>query len=177
MRPRLLSLLPAVLALVLAACSASPGSSASPSASPTAVSTPAATATPAATSTATPTAAPSAPAQSGDTVKAASVGSLGTVLVAGTNGMTVYTFDNDVKDSGTSACTGACLARWPALTIPAGTTPTGGDGVSGTLATILRSDDGTTQVTYNGLPLYFFSGDAAPGDANGVYTGWRAVSP
>jgi predicted lipoprotein with Yx(FWY)xxD motif len=169
MRPRLLPLLPAVLALGLAACGASAGSSSAPSASATAVSTPVATAT--------PTAAPSAPASSGDTVDAASVGSLGTVLVAGANGMTVYTFDNDVKDSGTSACTGSCLARWPALTIPAGTTPTGGDGVGGTLATITRSDDGTTQVTYNGLPLYFFSGDAAPGDANGVYTGWRAVSP
>ena len=31
------------------------------------------------------------------------------------------------------------------------------------------------QVTYNGLPLYFFSGDSAPGDANGIYPGWQAV--
>ena len=38
-------------------------------------------------------------------------------------------------------------------------------------------DDGTLQVTYNGLPLYFFSGDKAPGDSNGIYTGWSAVKP
>jgi predicted lipoprotein with Yx(FWY)xxD motif len=32
-------------------------------------------------------------------------------------------------------------------------------------------------VSYNGLPLYFFQGDSAPGDANGVYTNWEAVKP
>jgi predicted lipoprotein with Yx(FWY)xxD motif len=48
--------------------------------------------------------------------------------------------------------------------------------VTGTLATITR-DDGSLQVTYNGLPLYFFSGDQAAGDAKGVYTNWEAVAP
>jgi len=48
--------------------------------------------------------------------------------------------------------------------------------VSGKLATIKR-DDGSTQVTYNGLPLYFFSNDHAPGDSNGVYENWNAVKP
>ena len=99
------------------------------------------------------------------------------MLVAGLNGMTVYTFSKDVAGSGTSACTGGCLTKWPALTVPAGTTPAGGSGVGGKLATITRADDGTLQVTYNGLPLYFFSGDSAPGDANGVYTNWTAVKP
>jgi predicted lipoprotein with Yx(FWY)xxD motif len=33
------------------------------------------------------------------------------------------------------------------------------------------------QVTYNGLPLYFFSGDSKPGDANGNYTNWAPVAP
>jgi predicted lipoprotein with Yx(FWY)xxD motif len=90
--------------------------------------------------------------------------------------MTVYNFTNDVKDSGKSACSGGCLTKWPALTVPAGGTPTAGSGVTGKLATITR-DDGTLQVTYNGLPLYFFQGDKAPGDANGVYTNWVAVKP
>ena len=40
--------------------------------------------------------------------------------------------------------------------------------MTGKLGTITR-DDGTLQVTYNGLPLYFFKNDKAPGDANGVY--------
>jgi hypothetical protein len=51
---------------------------------------------------------------------------MGTVLVAGSNGMTVYVFANDVKDSGTSNCTGGCLDTWPALTVPAGGTPVAG---------------------------------------------------
>ena len=90
--------------------------------------------------------------------------------------MTVYIFTKDVKDSGKSACSGDCLATWPALTVAAGATPTGGTGVTGKLGTITR-DDGTLQVTYNGLPLYYFKNDKAPGDANGIYTGWEAVKP
>ena len=55
------------------------------------------------------------------TVEAKAVGSIGTVLVASQNGMTVYTFTKDVKDSGKSACTGGCIDKWPALTVaPAG---------------------------------------------------------
>lgn len=117
------------------------------------------------------------PAAGGSTVEAKSVASVGNVLVAGSNGMTVYTYANDVANSGTSACTGACLVKWPALTIPAGSTPVAGAGVTGTLGTITRADDGTLQVTYNGLPLYFFAGDKAPGDTNGNYTGWSLVTP
>ncbi len=133
--------------------------------------------------TTAPTTAPSqapasqAPAAGGTTVEAKSVGSIGTVLVAGSNGMTVYTFTKDVKDSGASACTAACLTKWPALTVPTGASPSAGNGVTGKLATITRADNGALQVTYNGLPLYFFSGDSAAGDANGVYTNWEAVKP
>jgi len=100
-----------------------------------------------------------------------------TVLVAGSNGMTVYTFTNDTAGSGKSACTGGCLTKWPAVTVGAGTTATAGAGVSGALATITRPDDGTLQVTYNGLPLYFYQGDKAPGDTNGSYTNWNLVKP
>lgn len=110
------------------------------------------------------------------TVMAASAGSAGMVLVAGLNGMTVYTFTSDVANSGKSACTGGCATTWPPLTITAGTTPTVGSGASGKLGTISR-DDGSTQVTYNGLPLYFFHGDTKPGDTNGHYTKWNLVTP
>jgi predicted lipoprotein with Yx(FWY)xxD motif len=82
-----------------------------------------------------------------------------------------------VKDSGKSVCMGECLVTWPALTVEAGETPTGGAGVTGTLGTITREDDGTLQVTYNGLPLYFFKNDAEPGDLNGVYENWETVAP
>ncbi len=129
--------------------------------------------------TAPPVAAASTPAGGGgaSTVEAKAVGTLGTVLVAGSNGMTVYQFNSDVANSGTSACTGTCATVWPALTIPAGATPVAGAGVTGKLGTITRTDNGSTQVTYKGLPLYFFSGDKAPGDSKGVYTGWVSVSP
>jgi predicted lipoprotein with Yx(FWY)xxD motif len=138
---------------------------------------------PAATAQAATQAPPSAAATAGATsaaavtVEAEVVGAAGTILVDAASGMTVYTFTEDVKDSGTSACTGGCLAAWPALTVPAGGTPTGGPGVTGTLATITRADDGTLQVTYNGLPLYFFANDQAPGDLNGVYDKWETVAP
>ena len=104
------------------------------------------------------------------------IGTHGTLLVASSNGMTVYTFDKDVAGSGTSACTGGCLTTWPALTVAAGATPTGGSGVTGTLGTITRADDGAIQVTYDGKPLYFFSHDTVPGDTNGIYPGWQAVA-
>jgi len=126
--------------------------------------------------TAPPAAAPAASA-GGPVVMTATVGTQGTLLVAGANGMTVYTFSKDVANSGTSGCTGGCITKWPALTVPAGSTPAGGSGVTGKLGMITRADDGSTQVTYNGLPLYFYAGDKAPGDANGIYTGWSAVKP
>jgi predicted lipoprotein with Yx(FWY)xxD motif len=69
------------------------------------------------------------------------------------------------------------LSTWPALTLATGETPTGGPGVTGTLGTITRADDGTLQVTYNGKPLYFFKNDQAPGDLNGVYENWETVAP
>ncbi len=90
--------------------------------------------------------------------------------------MTVYTFTKDTADSGKSACTGGCASTWPPLTVPAGGAPAAGTGATGKLGTITR-DDGTIQVTYKGLPLYFFKNDKAPGDANGVYENWEAVKP
>jgi hypothetical protein len=47
--------------------------------------------------------------------------------------------------------------------------------VTGTLGTITRADNGAVQVTYNGLPLYFFSKDTKPGDTNGFYPNWNLV--
>jgi predicted lipoprotein with Yx(FWY)xxD motif len=159
------------LAAIVGACSPAATTSAPTAPAPTAPA--ATTVTP---TTAPGTAAPTA-AAGGATVEAKAVGSLGTVLVAGSNGLTVYTFTMDVKDSGTSACAGTCAANWPALTVAAGSAPVAGAGVTGTLATIIRADDGKLQVTYNGKPLYFFANDKAPGDAKGVYTNWEAVKP
>ena len=143
----------------------------------TAPTTAAATSAPV-TTTAPATAAPASAATGGSaTVNATAVGSAGTILVDAKSGMTVYIFTKDVKDSGVSACKDSCLETWPALTVAAGQTPTGGTGVTGTLGTITRADTGALQVTYNGLPLYFFKNDKAPGDLNGVYENWETVKP
>jgi predicted lipoprotein with Yx(FWY)xxD motif len=166
---RLAAFLP--LALVLAACGSGAATTAPLTFTPASVAP--------TTASVAPTEASAVPttASSGETVEATSVGTAGTVLVAGSNGMTIYTFSKDVKGSGTSACAVGCINIWPALTVAAGVTPTAGTGIAGTLGTITRPDDGALQVTYNGLPLYFFSGDKAPGDAKGVYPGWSAVKP
>ena len=145
--------------LLLAACggtTSGPAATASPS--PSAAPTP--------TPTATPSAAP--------IVLAQSVGTMGTILVAASNNHTVYTFDSDTP--GASKCNGGCASTWPPLTIATGATPTGGPGVTGQLGTITRSD-GSVQVTYKGLPLYFFHSDSAAGETKGNYTGWSLVKP
>jgi predicted lipoprotein with Yx(FWY)xxD motif len=119
-----------------------------------------------------------APAAGGVTITTATVGPNGTLIVAGSNGMTLYAFAKDVANSGTSACTDTCGSTWPALTVPAGASPTAAAGATGKIATISRSDtNGALQVTYNGLPLYFYSGDHAVGDSNGIYPDWSAVKP
>jgi predicted lipoprotein with Yx(FWY)xxD motif len=164
-----------IAAALVAACSSSTGGAASTQ------TVAGVTAAPATQAPATPApatvAASQAPAAGGATVMAQTIGG-NTVLVAGSNGMTVYTFTKDTAGSGQSTCSGGCLTKWPALTVPAGSTPTAGPGVSGTLGTITRTDtNGALQVTYNGLPLYFFQGDKAPGDTNGNYPNWNLVKP
>jgi predicted lipoprotein with Yx(FWY)xxD motif len=88
--------------------------------------------------------------------------SLGTILVD-THDRTLYLFQ---KDTGTaSTCTGACVASWPPLTAP--TTPTSGNGAKASLIGTTKRQDGTSQLTYNGHPVYLFIGDQKPGDTNG----------
>jgi predicted lipoprotein with Yx(FWY)xxD motif len=116
------------------------------------------------------------PAESTLTVNVAEAGDLGTILTDA-DGLTLYTFANDTAGSGTSACVDACANVWPALTVESGE-PTGPDQLTGELDTITRPD-GATQVTYNGLPLYRFVNDQAPGDTNGhgVADIWFAATP
>ena len=94
-------------------------------------------------------------------VATASSPSFGMVLT-GPNGMTLYTHAGD--SATVSTCTGGCATAWP----PLATTgqPTAGAGVTGQLGTEPRAD-GTTQVTYGGLPLYYWQGDTKAGDVTG----------
>jgi len=105
-------------------------------------------------------------------VGTASSPTLGAFLT-GPNGMTLYTHAGDGTNM--STCTGGCLTVWPPLTVSAGQQPTAGPGVTGHLGSFARTD-GTTQVTYNGWPLYFWPGDAKPGDATGQGIGGFSVA-
>jgi predicted lipoprotein with Yx(FWY)xxD motif len=111
------------------------------------------------------------------TVEVANNGSLGTIL-DDTDGRTLYLF---ARDSGTkSACTAACASLWPPLR--ANGKPTVGAGASASSVGTTPRSDGKPQVTYNGHPLYTYTGDQNPGDTNGQGLtafggGWFALSP
>ncbi len=114
-------------------------------------------------------------AQAAPTVKVGGNAELGAFLVAG-NDLTLYTFAND--KFGVSNCVDACAQNWPPLTIEKGMMPTAGEGVPGKLGTLERAD-GSVQVTYNDMPLYFWKDDKAAGDAKGhkVRDVWFVVKP
>jgi len=99
-------------------------------------------------------------------------GLLGEYLTDG-EGNTLYVFLPD--DAGPSTCTDACAATWPPLVGAAEAK----EGVDASLVGIAERDDSADQVTYNGWPLYLFSGDSAPGDINGqgVSDVWFVIDP
>jgi predicted lipoprotein with Yx(FWY)xxD motif len=97
------------------------------------------------------------------TIEAAST-DLGEILVD-PEGNTLYMFVPDQQKNGKPTCYDDCASAWPPL--EASGEPTAGDGADQSLLDTARRTDGTSQVTYGGLPLYLFSGDEAAGDTNG----------
>ena len=95
-------------------------------------------------------------------IQAAKVPGVGTVLT-NSDGMTLYLFEADKGT--TSTCSGDCATNWPPVTTSGNATATMG-ATSSMLGTTTR-DDGSTQVTYNGHPLYTFVGDTSSGQATG----------
>lgn len=96
-------------------------------------------------------------------------------ILADEKGRTLYMFTKDTKD--TSNCYEKCEAAWPPqLSVGAANA---GDGVTGSMIGSTTRKDGSTQVTYNGMPLYYYAKDAKPGDATGqnVGTVWFVVAP
>jgi predicted lipoprotein with Yx(FWY)xxD motif len=102
---------------------------------------------------------------------------LGDILTDG-SGRTLYLFR---KDSGRrSECDGACADQWPPLTVDG--RPSAGRGVEQSLVGTTRRSDGSTQVTYNGHPVYRFEGDQSRGDTagqglNAFGAAWYVLSP
>ena len=65
-------------------------------------------------------------------------------------------------------CTGDCLGAWPPFTTTGdASSVTAGEGVDAALIGTSSLEDGSTIVTYNGWPLYYFVQDSAAGDVNG----------
>ena len=147
-------------AVVVAACSsgATSSSAAAPAASPAGGSSSSASA-------------------SGGTVITTAKSSAGTVL-ATSSGRAVYLWVKDTGDM--SNCNGACAGAWPPVTTT-GTATASGGATASEIGTITRSD-GTKQVTYDGHPLYYFSGDTGPGTdkgqgIDGFGAKWWLVAP
>ena len=93
-------------------------------------------------------------------------------------GRTLHLFEKDRR--GESACSGACATEWPPLVADA--QPTAADGARASLLGTTRRSDGARQVTYNGQPLYRFTGDIQTGQTNGqglraFGAGWFVISP
>ena len=89
-------------------------------------------------------------------------------------GMTLYLFTKDTPN--TSTCYNGCATAWPPLLTTG--TPAAGAGVDASKFGTTKRTDGTTQVTYNGWPLYYFQKDKAPSDVTGQNVGsvWFVVS-
>ena len=89
-------------------------------------------------------------------------------LLADAAGHTVYTFDKDT--AGKSNCSGDCLAAWPLFVAKPGSKAQGDFG-------LIDAAGGQQQWTIKGKPLYYFAGDAQPGERNGDGSGgvWHVV--
>jgi predicted lipoprotein with Yx(FWY)xxD motif len=91
-------------------------------------------------------------------------------------GVSLYRY---VKDKpGASSCSGECALLWLPFTVSSDAVLKGGSGISGKIGTIIRGD-GKLQVTYNDLPLYFWSEDSNAGDISGqgYQNVWFLVKP
>ncbi len=99
---------------------------------------------------------------------------LGNILV-GPNGLTLYAFKNDKPNE--STCYDQCAANWPPLLTEV--KPIADAGINARLLSTTERADGKLQVTYNGMPLYYWVNDKAPGDllGQGVRNVWYVVAP
>ena len=107
------------------------------------------------------------------TVTVRSDADLGNILVDA-RGMTVYLYTQD--QSSVSNCYDSCAAASPPLLTDSD--PSGPDAIAAGLGTTQRKDGGV-QVTYNGIPLYYWAKDEKPGDTTGQNVGgdWFVLNP
>lgn len=98
---------------------------------------------------------------------------VGDALV-GADGLTLYGFTTD--SDGEPTCTDACADAWPPLTVDSADLPADLDPA---VFSVVERPDGGFQLKAGSWPLYFFAGDAAPGDVNGQGSGdvWFVAAP
>lgn len=92
-------------------------------------------------------------------------------IVTDPAGRTLYVFDKDQPNA--SHCAGPCLQAWPAYAAePA-------QGVKLLAQATRFASGGAQQWAWKGRPLYYFVGDAKPGDRAGDGSGgvWHIVKP
>jgi predicted lipoprotein with Yx(FWY)xxD motif len=95
------------------------------------------------------------------------------IFAIGPDGHSLYVYD---KDHGTkSACVASCASTWTALTASGAITT----GVLIKKSEVAKVDgQKPDQVSYYGHLLYYFNGDTAPGQTNGVRAaGWHLLGP
>ncbi len=161
----------AVAALMLAtACSSSGGGSSSSASAPAGGGAASSSAAAPASSAAAPGGAASSSGGGGSSsAAAASKVELETQkskfgqIVTDSTGRTVYMFASDSPTK--STCYGQCASFWPPVLAKGAVEAS--DGIDKSKIKTLKRTDGTTQVVYNGWPLYYFLQDQAPGDTNG----------
>ncbi|MET9441243.1 SCO0930 family lipoprotein [Streptomyces sp. NPDC006610] len=98
-------------------------------------------------------------------------------IVVDRDGNTVYRFlEDEAWPKPVSACTGACLDKWPVVA-PVEAADTKGVEKKGLMS--FTRPDGAGQQTIDCWPIYTFAGDEKPGDTNGQGVGgtWFAVAP
>jgi len=104
------------------------------------------------------------------TIKDSKIGN----VLANAKGQTIYWYSKDMK-GGPSTCAGSCLTAWPMVM----GAPVAAMGVkfAGKLGSV-KDATGVMQATYNGYPLYTYTGDMAPGDTSGNGAGgmWHVIS-
>ena len=77
------------------------------------------------------------------------------------SGFTIYVLSSDTFNASTCPPSNGCTNVWPVL-VP----PSAGEQMSTGWSSFVRSD-GKTQLSYNGWPLYTYSGDSVAGQTNG----------
>jgi predicted lipoprotein with Yx(FWY)xxD motif len=154
----------AAVAVLAAACSSASSTSAAGGTTTTGPAT-----------TPTASAAPG-PTASGSTLALKTAKGKAGIWLTDSAGRTLYLY---TRDKGTmSECYGACAKAWPPLTTTGPVTISGQFTVQKDVGVTTRTD-GTKQVTYGGHPLYYFSGDTAPGQTKGQGVGktWFLIGP